>query len=181
MAYLNNYRNDYSRPVQRAAPGKSVMICAPHSEACMSMGLSGRRLRAYVLSNGAVQLYDENNEPISFPITTSEAGIFEDDKGFYAYWPTNGVCDHNQMTWQDGDRRWRCANCGYIYAAASTQSPPAVPCEVLADAILEGRLTPDQWLDAMVNAVRDTDTPAEAARAAGAAERDLVVRIQEGQ
>lgn len=67
-------------------PGDFVEKIMPYSEVCMHMKIAGKRMRVQLLPNGrSVQLYSSNGKPSSFPITTGEAGIFEENGNFYCY------------------------------------------------------------------------------------------------
>jgi hypothetical protein len=51
-----------------------VTVTLPYSEVLMHLRLAGKERKVDVLPDG-VQLLDEDNEPLSFPVTHGEAGI----------------------------------------------------------------------------------------------------------
>ena len=58
-------------------PGQTRRITLPHSEVCMHMKVSGKSMRVKLLADGRfAQLYLDNGDPFSFPITRGEAGIY---------------------------------------------------------------------------------------------------------
>lgn len=54
--------------------GERKTIVLPYSEVCMFMGVAGKAMEAELISDYAVQLYDEAGSPFSYPITRGEAG-----------------------------------------------------------------------------------------------------------
>jgi hypothetical protein len=75
-------------------PGQRVRVMAPFSEVCMHMRVAGHEMDAVLLERidgdrrwYSAQLYQPGSAtPVSFPITTGEAGIFDGDDGFYTYY-----------------------------------------------------------------------------------------------
>ena len=69
------------------APGERVKVRLPWSEVCMHLGVAGRVMSVELVEGGsAVQLYDEDGDPYSFPILPGEAGFYRDVTGTpYAY------------------------------------------------------------------------------------------------
>ena len=64
--------------------GEQATITMPWSEVCMSMRVAGRPMVAQLLPGGMVQLFDDRG-PFSFPITSFEAGIYQDADGYCYY------------------------------------------------------------------------------------------------
>lgn len=54
-----------------------------YSEAACYLRVAGMALFATLTGSGMVQLYDESINPISFPITSGEAGLYRDAAGTY--------------------------------------------------------------------------------------------------
>lgn len=57
----------------------------PYSEVCAYMHVANRHMLCELVSETAVQLYDDNGKPFSHPISRTEAGIHRDDKGRLFY------------------------------------------------------------------------------------------------
>ena len=81
-------------------PGDKVRIVAPYSEVCMSMKVAGRPIVVELIERKGgsgyryvAQLWRDYRE-FSSPILTGEAGLYQDDKGIYAY-PDNGPGDES--------------------------------------------------------------------------------------
>lgn len=56
------------------------------SEAACYLRVAGMELFAALTGSGMVQLFDESSNPISFPITAGEAGVYRDGAGnHYGY------------------------------------------------------------------------------------------------
>jgi hypothetical protein len=66
--------------IERGQQGRTVM---PHSEVCMHMQVAGREMLFALLDDGSVQLLNEDGSHFSFPITNGEAGVYEDDEGYF--------------------------------------------------------------------------------------------------
>ncbi len=68
-------------------PGERVVITLPYSEVCMSMQVAGKRMGVELLARehggAAAQLYTPDGAAFSAPILAGEAGLFQDDRGFY--------------------------------------------------------------------------------------------------
>jgi len=74
----------------RGHRGRKVM---PHSGVCLHMRIAGKELDFEVRDSGMVQLYREDGSPLSFPVTSGEAGLFRDttDNAFeFYYYPKEG-------------------------------------------------------------------------------------------
>lgn len=65
-------------------PGQRFENEMPFSEACMSMQIAGKVLEVELTSGKypMAQLYKDGQE-YSFPVTTGEAGIYQDSEGYY--------------------------------------------------------------------------------------------------
>ena len=60
----------------------------PHTEVCMHMRVHNRRMQVELVACSygyMAQLYTLDGQIFSLPITTGEAGIYEDQTGHYAY------------------------------------------------------------------------------------------------
>lgn len=66
--------------IQVGEKGKKQM---PYSEVCMHLGVAGQKLEFQLLTNRSVQLFREDGSFLSFPILPGEAGLYQDDTGFY--------------------------------------------------------------------------------------------------
>lgn len=74
------------------AYGDTAVITLPYSEVCMHMRVAGTAMKAELFQvitcrthYGMVQLYSEDGSMFSDPITTGEAGIYQDARGYYYY------------------------------------------------------------------------------------------------
>lgn len=79
---------DYQRKTY-AKFGERVNLLVAHSEAAMSMRISGLVLTVELIKteHGAIaQVYKDGKE-YSFPITVGEAGFYQDKDGYYFYTP----------------------------------------------------------------------------------------------
>lgn len=87
------WRLDHSKRIN-VDSGKRYLTFMPHSEVCMHMRVAGRLMAVELLHRVAVegdvartfymaQLYGLDGTPFSAPITTGEAGLLHDDRGFY--------------------------------------------------------------------------------------------------
>lgn len=63
--------------------GEQVTHHMPFSEVCMHMGIAGKQMHCIMQDNGMVQLFDLEGDKFSFPITSGEAGFYQDANGFY--------------------------------------------------------------------------------------------------
>lgn len=68
--------------------GRKVM---PNSEVCMHMQVAGREMAYALLDGGSVQLLDDDGSHFSSPITSGEAGIHEDQDGYYFHSQVKGA------------------------------------------------------------------------------------------
>lgn len=59
----------------------------PHSEVCIHMRVTDKYMDFVVVSDRAVQLYNDDGTPFSSPILTSEAGLFSESEGCFYYYP----------------------------------------------------------------------------------------------
>lgn len=57
----------------------------PYSEVCMHMLIADKQMECELVSDWAVQLYDDAGRKFSSPITRGEAGIHRDDLGRLYY------------------------------------------------------------------------------------------------
>lgn len=71
----------------RIKPGERGYKTMPHSEVCMHMRVAGKRMLFELLDkeHPSVQLFRDDGEFFSMPITYGEAGVFRDNAGFYYY------------------------------------------------------------------------------------------------
>lgn len=65
--------------------GSTVRLTVPFSEVAMHLKVAGRTMRVRLVDANAAQLLDDDGLPLSFPVLPSEAGIFRDADGCYAY------------------------------------------------------------------------------------------------
>lgn len=72
-------------PPTYVAVGETAELTIPYSEVCMHMRLSGQTLLVRLESTNAAQILTLDGDPISFPVTPGEAGLFRNDRGFYAF------------------------------------------------------------------------------------------------
>lgn len=75
--------------VVRIKPGERGRLHMPFSEVCCHMKVAGKEMSFELEPNGMVQLFDEKGRVFSFPITSGEAGIYNDEEGYY-YCPDTG-------------------------------------------------------------------------------------------
>lgn len=75
--------------IKRGETGRKIM---PHSEVCMYMQIAGQTFDFYLKKGeySGVQLLKDGRE-YSGSITTGEAGVFQDEDGFYYYENDSGV------------------------------------------------------------------------------------------
>jgi hypothetical protein len=71
-------------------PGERGYAVMPHSEVCMHFRVAGKPMAFGLLGDlwrtpGMVQLYHDDGRPFSAPITSGEAGVYEDEAGYYYY------------------------------------------------------------------------------------------------
>lgn len=72
--------------MRRIKVGDVVEVTLPYSEVCCHLRVEGQRHFVELQSRRKAQLYDyRTGNPISFPILPGEAGIYQDDEGFYVY------------------------------------------------------------------------------------------------
>ena len=60
----------------------------PYSEVCVHMKIAGTKMHCEFASNTSypmVQLYTTDEKRFSAPVTTGEAGVYGDSRGFYTY------------------------------------------------------------------------------------------------
>lgn len=71
------------------SPGQTVRMEIAFSEAAMSMRIAGQVLDVQLVpaQYGACAQVYKNGFQYSFPITTGEAGFYQDDGGYYYYPP----------------------------------------------------------------------------------------------
>jgi hypothetical protein len=74
----------------RINAGESALVLMPYSEVCCHMKVAGEILLIRLEYSGQVQLYDwddvrQRYVEFSMPILLGEAGVFQDEKGFYTY------------------------------------------------------------------------------------------------
>lgn len=62
-------------------PGVRRSGLMPYSEVCMYLGVAGKVIEFTLLESGMVQLW-EGDRPLSFPITSGEAGVTESGDEF---------------------------------------------------------------------------------------------------
>ena len=75
---------------QRVKEGERFHVMLPWSEAAIHLRVADQVLPAEIVpGRRMVQLYREDGSPFSFPITTGEAGVYEDETGFYIHDPAN--------------------------------------------------------------------------------------------
>jgi hypothetical protein len=79
----------------------------PWSEVCVAMGVASHEYQVELLRGRMAQLWSPGGEKFSAPITTGEAGIYEDARGFYCY-PETDRCARCL-----GSRKLECDNCGW--------------------------------------------------------------------
>lgn len=60
----------------RVKVGEKIKVIMPWSEVCMHLNIAGKTMTCELLGRG-VQLYDEEGNKFSFPITHGEAGFYE--------------------------------------------------------------------------------------------------------
>ena len=77
----------------RIHPGERGRKLMPHSEVCCHMRVAGKEMNFELLDKEypSVQLFRDNGDYFSGPITYGEAGIFRDDNGFYYYKNDSGA------------------------------------------------------------------------------------------
>lgn len=96
----------------KAYAWQRVTVTLPHSEVNMHLRVAGRTCKVDVLPEG-VQLLDDDNQPLSFPITHGEAGVE------YVGLPDAGQCaDKGHTVSVQFDNSWHCYHCE-IYGARS--------------------------------------------------------------
>jgi hypothetical protein len=69
------------RPIQ---PNQETILELPSSEVCLHLRVAGTSMRARLEPNGMVQLLDPAGRDFSFPITAAEAGLDQDQDGWYS-------------------------------------------------------------------------------------------------
>jgi hypothetical protein len=68
--------------------GEHVTVVAPYSEVCMHLGIAGQTITAQLLPGDMVQMHNAaTGNPISFPVTVGEAGLYRDGAQVYAVAP----------------------------------------------------------------------------------------------
>lgn len=80
---------------QRMMVGDMIRMVGNYSEVMMHMGLAGRPVIVELIPRNrfdgkgrmlcSAQVYDLYHKPMGAPITTGEAGIYEDADGYYGY------------------------------------------------------------------------------------------------
>lgn len=82
----NIHRNtERTKQLIRVEPGEHGRKVMPHSEVCMHMRIAGREMAFALLNDGSVQLLNDDATHFSIPITNGEAGVYEDDDGYYYF------------------------------------------------------------------------------------------------
>lgn len=74
----------------RVSPGEVVMLELPYSEVCMHMRVAGAVHEVELIHESRsglamAQILDRDRRPFGGPVTPGEAGIYSDNRGFYAY------------------------------------------------------------------------------------------------
>lgn len=71
----------------RIKPGEYGRAKMPHSEVCIHMRVAGKEMDFLLIDKEypSVQLLNPDGSNFSGPITRGEAGIFEDEEGYYYY------------------------------------------------------------------------------------------------
>lgn len=65
-------------------PGEMTVMEIGYSEVACHLGVAGKLMTVQFLDDGRmVQLYDDNENKFSMPITFGEAGIYKDAAGYY--------------------------------------------------------------------------------------------------
>lgn len=54
----------------------------PYSEVAMHLRVAGKEMWMRLEGNGMVQLFDEDQNPFSIPITEGEAGVYRTENGY---------------------------------------------------------------------------------------------------
>lgn len=57
----------------------------PYSEVCAHLGVGGTHKLCELVSDTSVQLFNDDGTELSFPITSTEAGIYRDHRGRLYY------------------------------------------------------------------------------------------------
>lgn len=67
--------------------GDRWLATMPYSEVCMHMRIADKKMICEFAKTiyPMIQLYSLDGKPFSSPVTTGEAGVYEDAKGFYTY------------------------------------------------------------------------------------------------
>lgn len=67
-------------------PGERIKVRLPWSEVCMHMRVAGKVMAAELTADGSgIQLYDDEGDQFSFPITLGEAGFYRPDPSGLPY------------------------------------------------------------------------------------------------
>lgn len=65
--------------------GDKLEMQISYSEAACYMGVAGTRMLVELLDHHMAQLYNLDGRVFSFPITSGEAGFYQDGDRFYCY------------------------------------------------------------------------------------------------
>lgn len=63
--------------------GDRVPLVMPYSEVCMHLRVAGTVMLGELLPSRMVQLFTVDGVRVSFPVTSGEAGLYEDDHGMF--------------------------------------------------------------------------------------------------
>ncbi|MBQ1048475.1 hypothetical protein KBX50_08355 [Micromonospora sp. C51] len=69
----------------RVRPGDIVTVKLPWSGAVMHLRLADQIHSVQLTPAGMAQILTPDGQPVSFPVTAGEAGIYHDADGYYTY------------------------------------------------------------------------------------------------
>ncbi len=69
--------------VELVYPGRMTIAVMPFSEVCCHMKIQAQLMRIVLLPSGMVQLYRMDRTLFSSPITSGEAGVYQNHHGEY--------------------------------------------------------------------------------------------------